>query len=271
MTHDMPVPSLRSLALDVLSQPDPAIKAATARALHAPALGTINPGQHILPPAHPLPGRPTRPQLVSPNALKRRSVHTPLGRATLIHALAHIELNAIDLALDIVWRFSGLPENFYRDWLSVAAEEALHFELLRAHLNRLGFDYGDFPAHNGLWEMAEKTRDDVLARLALVPRLLEARGLDASPPIRAKLSAAGDDAGAAILDVILRDEIGHVAIGNHWFHHLCHHRQLDPLEHQQQLMQRYGSPGLKPPFNLVARRAAGFTEAEIDELTRHHA
>src|SRR5262249_26426557 len=146
-----------------------------------------------------------------------------------IHALAHIELNAIDLALDICWRFPGMPDDFYRQWMGVAQEEALHFELLRDHLRSLGFDYGSFPAHNALWEMAEKTREDLLARLALVPRTLEARGLDASPPLKAKLVSVGDKRAGEILDIILRDEIGHVAIGNHWYRWLCAERGLDPL------------------------------------------
>ena len=168
-----------------------------------------------------LPGRPDRPELVEPRKLGRRSMQSPEGRAVLLHALAHIEFNAINLALDAVWRFGGMPAAFYTDWLKVAAEEAHHFSLLVARLAEFGHAYGDFPAHDGLWDMCERTRGDVLARMALVPRTLEARGLDASPPIRARLQQAGDHASAAILDVILRDEIGHVLIGNRWFRHLC--------------------------------------------------
>jgi uncharacterized ferritin-like protein (DUF455 family) len=213
-----------------------------------------------------IPGRPPRPLLVPPVQLKPRDVRSVAGRAALIHALAHIELNAIDLALDLVWRFPGLPDDFYRQWLVVATEEALHFQLLRAHLRTLGHDYGDFPAHNALWEMAEKTRGDLLARLALVPRTLEARGLDAAPPIRAKLAAAGDGAGAAILDTILRDEIGHVAVGNRWYAQLCAERGLDPVATYAELATRYRAPRLRGPFNLDARRAAGFTEPELRAL-----
>ena len=176
-----------------------------------------------------IPGRPPRPALVPHTQLKARSVHTREGRAALLHALAHIELNAIDLALDIVWRFPGLPDGFYAQWLDIAREEALHFELLRDHLATLGHRYGDFDAHDGLWQMAERTRCDLLARLALVPRTLEARGLDASPAVKAKLLAAGDVRGGEILDLILRDEIGHVAVGNHWYRWLCAQRGLDPL------------------------------------------
>ena len=181
----------------------------------------------------------------------------------LIHALAHIEANAVNLALDILWRFGGMPERFYLDWLQVAQEEALHFQLLDAHLNSLGFAYGDFAAHDGLWDMAEKTKDSLLARLALVPRTLEARGLDASPAVRNKLISVGDRAGADILSLILRDEIGHVAIGNRWYRHLCAQQGLDHIQTYAELAQRYGAPQLKGPFNLDARRAAGFDEVEL--------
>jgi uncharacterized ferritin-like protein (DUF455 family) len=253
----------RERALQLLLTRDPQAKAQGARALdpHAP----IDPGMQ-LPEPPGIPGRPERPVLVPHTQLKQRSMHSIAGRAALVHALAHIEFNAIDLALDLVWRFPGMPEVFYRDWLTVAREEALHFELLREHLRTLGYDYGDFPAHNALWEMAHKTREDLLARIALVPRTLEARGLDASPPIRAKLQGVGDDAGAAILDIILRDEIGHVAIGNRWFRHLCDERGLDPLPTYAHLAARYGAPRPRGPFNLEARRAAGFEASELDAL-----
>jgi uncharacterized ferritin-like protein (DUF455 family) len=213
-----------------------------------------------------LPGRPPRPRLVQHTQLKPRSAHTREGRAALLHALAHIELNAIDLALDIVWRFDGLPDAFYGQWLQVAREEALHFELLRDHLATLGFGYGDFDAHDGLWQMAERTRHDLLARLALVPRTLEARGLDASPAVKSKLLAAGDERGGEILDIILRDEIGHVAVGNHWYRWLCAQRGLDPLATYAELATRHGAPRPRGPFNLEARRAAGFDEAELAAL-----
>jgi uncharacterized ferritin-like protein (DUF455 family) len=213
-----------------------------------------------------IPGRPERPALVAHTRLKPRSAMTREGRAALLHALAHIELNAIDLALDICWRFAGAPEAFYRQWLQVAREEALHFELLREHLATLGHRYGDFDAHDGLWQMAERTRHDLLARLALVPRTLEARGLDASPAVKAKLLAAGDVRGGEILDLILRDEIGHVAVGNHWYRWLCAQRGLDPLATYAELATRHGAPRPRGPFNLAARRAAGFDEAELAAL-----
>ena len=213
-----------------------------------------------------IPGRPAGLQLVQPAALAHRSVHTTEGRAGLIHALAHIEFNAINLALDIVWRFPGMPEAFYRDWMQVAKEESHHFGLLSRHLESLGFRYGDFPAHDGLWEMAVRTQGDLQARLALVPRTLEARGLDASPLIRHKLASAGDKAGAGLLDIILRDEIGHVAIGNRWFRWLCERKQDNPLDAYERLARQYRAPKLKGPFNVKARLEAGFDEAEIARL-----
>ena len=252
--------TLRRAALAVLLERDPGRKAALGRDLDASL--PAGAGEAIDEPAR-LPGRPERPQLVPHTQLQRRSVRTTEGRAALLHALAHIEFNAIDLAADVLWRFPGMPDLFYRQWATVAREEALHFQLLREHLQSLGHDYGDFPAHNGLWTMAEKTRHDLLARLALVPRTLEARGLDASPPIRAKLLEAGDTQGAAILDVILRDEIGHVAIGNHWYRHLCTQRGLDPVAAYADLAQAHGAPRPRGPFNLDARRAAGFAEDEL--------
>lgn len=215
-----------------------------------------------------IPGRPAEPRLVSPRELEHRAVTTVAGRAALLHALTHIEFNAINLALDALWRFDGLPSAYYDDWLLVAAEEAYHFSLLAEHLTTLGdeYHYGCFPAHDGLWVMARKTAGDWLARLALVPRTLEARGLDASPPIRAKLASAGDKAGAAILDIILRDEIGHVAIGNRWYRWGCERAGCEPVETYARLAAQYGAPRLRGPFNLEARRAAGFDDDELAAL-----
>lgn len=260
MTIDGIGSELRAQARDLVSCQDATTKAAGTRALSPGGLLAVN---AALREPENLPGRPALPVLVGFNALPRRSVGSPEGRAILIHALAHIEFNAINLALDVVWRFPGLPEAFYRQWVTVAREEALHFELLRGHLQTMGHDYGDFPAHNGLWEMAEKTRHDPLARLALVPRTLEARGLDASPPMRARLSAAGDSAAASILDTILNDEIGHVAVGNYWYRYLCAQRALDPVTTYAALALEHGAPRLRGPFNLPARRAAGFDEIEL--------
>lgn len=213
-----------------------------------------------------IPGRGELPLLVPPTEVKRRKMDTPEGRAALIHALAHIEFNAINLALDILWRFAGMPDAFYRDWLKVAREEAEHFVLLQDHLQSMGYAYGDFTAHNGLWEMAEKTRDDLLARLALVPRTLEARGLDVTPQIRDRLKQCGDLAGAAILEIILREEIGHVAIGNHWYQALCKQRGADPVDCYRQLALQYQAAKQRGPFNLAARREAGFSEEELAAL-----
>lgn len=213
-----------------------------------------------------IPGRPDKPELVSPLAVKKRSMRSPEGRASLIHALAHIEFNAINLALDAIWRFENMPDQYYIDWLKVAAEEAYHFSLVSDHLNTLGYEYGSFPGHNALWEMVERTQEDVLARMALVPRTMEARGLDASPPLRNKLAQAGDLKAAEIIDIILRDEIGHVAIGNHWFNWLCEQRELEPIPAFERLCQQYNAPKLRPPFNMDARRKAGFSEEELSLL-----
>jgi uncharacterized ferritin-like protein (DUF455 family) len=195
-----------------------------------------------------------------------RSPFTLTGRAALIHAICHIEFNAINLALDAVWRFAGMPVDFYLDWLRVASEEAMHFTLLREHLEGLGSRYGDFDAHDGLWSMCDRTSHDMVARMALVPRTLEARGLDATPPIQAKLRQAGDIQAVAILDVILNDEVGHVAIGNKWFHHLCEMQGHDPLVLYPQLVKRYDAPRLRPPYNIEARRRAGFSDEEMSFL-----
>jgi len=257
-------PSLRSEALRLLLLHSPQDKARAVRALEA--THCVVDAATCLPQPTGLPGRPDLPTLVQPGALRQRAVGTPDGHASLIHALTHIEANAINLALDIVWRYAGMPEAFYRDWWQVALEEALHFELLQAHLQSLGYAYGDFPAHDGLWEMAQRTQHDLLARLALVPRTLEARGLDATPAIRNKLMSIGDKSGAAILDIILRDEIGHVATGNRWYAALCQQRGLDPVQTYADLARTHAAPVLKGPFNLSARRAAGFSETELTAL-----
>jgi len=260
--------TLRAQALAPLICRDPDEKAALARDLgHGDV--PVGAGDELAE-LDGVPGRPDRPVLVDHHLLKQRSMATIEGRAALIHALAHIELNAIDLALDLCWRFAGMPDEFYRQWVGVAREEALHFQMLCDHLRSMGFAYGDFPAHNALWEMAEKTKGDILARIALVPRTLEARGLDASPPIKAKLVGAGDRRAGEILDVILRDEIGHVAVGNHWYRHLCQQRGLEVVATYAELAQKYRAPKLRGPFNLEARRAAGFDEAELLALQRAH-
>jgi uncharacterized ferritin-like protein (DUF455 family) len=220
----------------------------------------------VLTPSKPIPGRPLKPELIAHSLLKPKPLSTVAGRVLLVHSVAHIELNAIDLALDVVWRFPGLPDAFYTDWMRIAQEEAKHFMLLREHLRSLGYDYGDFPAHNGLWEMAERTQDDVLARLGIVPRTLEARGLDASPGVKNKLIGAGDHLAGQILDIILEEEIGHVAAGNRWYRYLCKARGLEPVSTYARLINQYDAPKLRPPFNMAARRLAGFDEAELAAL-----
>ncbi len=208
------------------------------------------------------PGRPERPLLVSPRVVERRKVSTLAGRAALIHSLAHIEFNAVNLALDAVYRFRGLPREYYGDWIRVAAEEAFHFALLREHLRTLGYDYGSFTAHNGLWDMAVKTAHDPLVRMALVPRLLEARGLDASPMLITKLKSCGDRRAVEIMRIIQRDEIEHVRIGNRWYGYLCEQRGVDAVATFQRLVKEHDTRP-RPPFDLAARRLAGFSEREL--------
>jgi uncharacterized ferritin-like protein (DUF455 family) len=263
----------REAALAALIEPDPSHKVARALALRADLQSgrlRIDPAASVQPAVGcALPGRPDKPALIPAQQMPRRNPRDPKGHAALLHAIAHIEFNAINLALDVVWRFPSLPEDFYRDWVHVAAEEAEHFTLLRTHLRDKGAEYGDFPAHNGLWDMAEKTSADLLARMALVPRTLEARGLDVNPSIRAKLAAAGDARGAQILDRILADEIGHVAIGNRWYHWACAGRA--PIATYDALAAQYGAPRSKPPFNREARLQAGFSAAELDLMEQAQA
>ena len=259
---------LRAAALQCLLETDPVAKTAQVAAMAAAYVAgdwEVNNGgvPHV---TAAIPGRPSHPLLVAPRLVGRRSMVTVEGRAMLVHALAHIEFNAANLALDALWRFPDLPTEYYTDWLRVAKEEAIHFSMLTAHLHVLGYRYGDFPAHDSLWEMVDKTRGDVLARMALVPRTLEARGLDAIPPLRAKLAQAGDMAAAKILDIILEEEVGHVEIGNRWYRYLCDQRGQEPRATYDELALRYEAPVLKGPFNIAARRLAGFTEAELAGL-----
>jgi len=214
------------------------------------------------------PGRPEKPHLVRANKMPRRGFGTVSGRAVMMHAIAHIEFNAINLALDAVYRFAGMPETYYSDWLQVAVEEAYHFELVRTHLRHLGAEYGDYEAHGGLWEMCEKTAHDVLTRMALVPRVLEARGLDVTPGIQKKLAQAGDDNAVSLLDIILRDEIGHVAIGNRWFRYCCKKRGVEPVGTFTKLLAEFYPKGLMGPYNMVAREQAGFSKREMALLTQ---
>jgi len=261
---------LRQRALAAFCLTDPALKAAATLALGQDcAVLALDSNATLNPPLQP--GRPALPALVHPQQVPRRSPFTHEGHCALIHSIAHIEFNAINLALDAIWRFAGLPEEYYRDWTRVAAEETKHFILLQSHLQSQGHAYGDFVAHDGLWTMCDNTRHDVCARMALVPRTLEARGLDATPIIQTKLRKVGTPQALAavdILEVILQEEVGHVAIGNRWYHWLCQRDQHDPLTFYATAAALHGAPRLKPPFNLSARKQAGFSDAEIDALAK---
>ncbi|MEO6226895.1 MAG: ferritin-like domain-containing protein [Thermomonas sp.] len=213
-----------------------------------------------------MPGRPPSPRLVHPRDLPKRGLGSCEGRAAFIHAVAHIEFNAIDLAWDAVYRFRGMPDAYYADWVGVANDEARHFSLLRTRLRELDHDYGDFDAHNGLWEMAEKTDRDGLARMALVPRVLEARGLDVTPGMIVKLRGLGDHATADILELILSEEVAHVAAGSHWFRWYCKRAGVEPNTRFRELLREYATGVLRKPFNMEARKLAGFDIEELEDL-----
>jgi uncharacterized ferritin-like protein (DUF455 family) len=212
------------------------------------------------------PGRPAHPVLVPPSQLPRRSMRDLPGRASMLHAIAHIEFSAINLALDAVQRFRAMPPDYYRDWLRVAMEEVRHFRLLRQRLADFGYRYGDFAAHDGLWDMARKTAADPLSRMAIVPRVLEARGLDVNPGIQRAFRSVGDGQTVELLQIILDDEVGHVAIGNRWFHHLCEQRGEDPEACFFRLLDQYLGSEIRCPLHRQARRQAGFSERELDRL-----
>ncbi len=212
------------------------------------------------------PGRPTRPELVAPTAVPRRRLGSVEGRAALVHAIAHIEFNAINLALDAVCRFRDMPQQYYLDWISVADDEAKHFQMLHKRLGQMNRQYGDYPAHNGLWEMAEKSADSCLVRMALVPRVLEARGLDVTPGMIERLRSVGDTETIAALEVILAEEVRHVAIGTHWFNYCCEQENKPPMETFFELLNSRFTGSVRGPFNLDARMEAGFTQAEMDAL-----
>lgn len=210
---------------------------------------------------------PDRPVLLMPKQMPKRKLTTLPGIAAFFHAIAHVEFVAIYLAWDMLYRFRGFPESFYQDWLRVADEEAQHFAMIREHLRALQLDYGDLPAHAGLWEHATDTAGDVLARLALVPRCMEARGLDVTPAIIEKFKALGDARSVAILSRILHDEVGHVELGSYWFKYVCRQRGVEPESQYRELIRQYyrgGKP--KGPFNREMRIIAGFSNAELDWL-----
>lgn len=258
---------LRAAARGVLQVVDPQAKADAALALQAAWLDgacVLDAAAEL--PAVDVPGRPPRPRLVPLRQLPQRGWSAPEGRAAFLHAIAHIEFNAINLACDAMARFPGMPDAYYADWLGVAADEARHFRMLVKRLAELGYSYGDFDAHDGLWEMAARTSHSCLARMALVPRVLEARGLDVTPAMIAKLRHLDDPASAAILEVILAEEIGHVAVGSRWFGWLCGEQGLQPRPTFFGLVREHARGALRGPFNRPARRAAGFAEDELDEL-----
>jgi len=217
----------------------------------------------------PVPGRPDKPELVDPREVPRRNFSSLKGRLTLVHAIAHIEFNAINLALDAVYRFQQMPEQYYSDWCRVAAEEALHFTMLSDYLEQHGMAYGDLTAHNGLWEMAVKTDFDVLTRMALVPRVLEARGLDVTPGMIEKLQSTGDAQLISILQKIFDDEIGHVKIGSYWYKALCEQRNLEPQQTFIELIEKYMQGARFGPFDTEARLQAGFSHDEMQRLLSH--
>jgi len=234
---------------------------------------TISLRSPLDPPLADRPGRPERPELLPPRMVKKRKLSSVAGRIALLHAIAHIELNAIDLALDIVARFAGepMPLTFYDGWMQVAYEEAKHFKLVRCRLRTLGADYGDLPAHDGLWQAAQDTRNDLTARLAVVPLILEARGLDVTPSLQARMLDSGDHESAAVLDVIYNDEKKHVAIGAKWFRFLCHRQRRNPEKTFKKLVRANFRGQLKAPFNDLARAEAGLTPSFYRSLSSANA
>jgi uncharacterized ferritin-like protein (DUF455 family) len=257
--------SLIEGAVSILRCADPIGKIALSHAVAAAwQSGILSIGEPITLPDRP--ARPGRPRLLPPRDMPRRRGSSEASRVALLHALAHIELNAIDLAWDMVARFQPPGPGFYDDWVRVADEEARHHGLLEGRLAEYGATYGDLPAHDGLWQAAETTAHDLLARLAVVPMVLEARGLDVTPPMIDGFSRAGDDASADVLRIVYHDEIGHVEIGRRWFDQVCHHRGLTPITEWHDLVRRHFRGLLKRPFNDAARQAAGFDAAFYEPL-----
>lgn len=267
MAGDFSAEKVFPLALAALQDCDPVKKAHSCQRIWSAIVDqtiTLKTLKHACVPAQP--GRPAQPELVPPGQVARRRLGSPEGRAALIHAIAHIEFNAINLALDATLRFPQMPAEFYRDWLSVAADEAKHFLLLAERLQQLGYQYGDFSAHNGLWEMAEKTAHDVLIRMALVPRVLEARGLDVTPGMIQRLQSVGDQDTVAILKIILHEEERHVEVGSHWFRYCCERRDMESDATFETLLEQYYQGQIKLPLNEPARRRALFSDSEINML-----
>ncbi|WP_397333608.1 MULTISPECIES: ferritin-like domain-containing protein [Pacificimonas] len=262
-----PAATFAEAACRVLNESDPARKAQVSR--HEAARFRAGRLDLVYDPGPPdRPERPTRPELLPPSKMpKRGRAGSSRSRIALLHALAHIELNAIDLAWDAALRFGAdMPPSFTSDWISVGDDEARHFLMLADRLEELGATYGDLPAHDGLWQAAVDTSHDLAARLAVVPQVLEARGLDVSPATVERLRAAGDEASARIVDRIYRDEIGHVSIGNRWFRFLCESTGDSPPERFRVLVQRHFKGRVKPPFNDSARQKAGLTTEYYSDL-----
>lgn len=214
-----------------------------------------------------IPGRPENPELVHPSQVARRKLTSLQGRIALVHAICHIEFNAINLALDAAYRFQFMPRQYYEDWMRIATEEAKHFLLLSTRLRELGSCYGELNAHNGLWEMAIKTQTSVVERMALVPRVLEARGLDVTPGMIERLTAVNDYETVAILQIILREEIGHVEVGTHWFRYACEQKELDSESTFIRLLKQYDISVGVGPLHIDAREQAGFSETELKALS----
>jgi uncharacterized ferritin-like protein (DUF455 family) len=257
------VASIFEAAVDVLLAAEPARKVAlTAESVERWRSGELSLDRFEgSPPDRP--ARPPLPRLVPPRAVARRRLGAAKGRAAFVHAIAHIELNAIDLAWDCVARFRDRSRAFYDDWVAVAGDEARHFAALETRLHELDAAYGDFDAHDGLWEMAAKTADDLVARMAMVPRVLEARGLDVTPGLIERLHRWGDTRTAEILEMILREEVAHVAAGSRWFRHACEERGLEPVATFRAMIARYWTGKPPTPINLDDRRRAGFSDEEL--------
>lgn len=258
---------IQQQAIDALLEPDPSRKGALIRALHTAVrsgvgLDSLSANARAI----DIPGIPAQPRLVHPRKLGRRGTGTEVGRLALVHAIAHIEFNAMNLALDAAVRYADLPGAFYGDWIGVAADEARHFELLQARMQALGARYGDFPAHQGLWDMALRTADDPLDRMALVPRIMEARGLDVTPGMIGQFQRAGDVETVAILELILEEEVAHVEAGTRWFRYLCDRRGLDPDTTWFARVAHYLGNDIRCPLNYEDRGRAGFRQVELDWL-----
>lgn len=254
--------TLTEMAVEVLTTADGRRKTAVSREHAARWFAARQTGEEIpigtaSPPLRP--ARPARPELLDPRDVPKRKPGSPQGRIALLHAVAHIELNAVDLHWDIIARFGHvpMPPGFYDDWVKAADEESKHFNLVSDCLERLGSAYGALPAHAGMWRAAEDTRDDILGRLAVVPMVLEARGLDVTPGMIGIFRKAGDSSAVEALETIYAEEVGHVAYGSKWFHFLCGRENLDPKPVFHDLVRKYFHGPLKPPFNEEKRAEAG--------------